>query len=552
MGLNIADRIARQAELQPHARAVVVAEKGRGLGKRQQTSQISFGQLQAEIELDAKALRLAGIKPGMRCLMLVTSSIELFSISFALFRLGAVPVFVDPAMGRKGLINAISQVEAEAFIGVPKAHIAKFLMRRAFRSVKIAIKTGRCLMPGFQLSALEAEAKKIAEPAEASTQASDLAAVLFTSGSTGPAKGVLYTHGIFDNQVAIMEKHFGVGRGDVDLASFPLFSFFSAALGATVILPDMDPSHPADCDGAVIARTIREQGVTFAFGSPAFWPRVAEACEDQGLTLPSMRRIFMAGAHVPVDLLTRVKRLLPEDAEIYTPYGATECLPVTLPKASHLLAGPAERTLRGMGNCVGQPIEGTKVRILQITDEAIPSMDAAQILEPNQVGEIVVHSPVMTEHYFRRPLEEAKAKVLDGARVWHRMGDVGYLDDAGELWFCGRKSQRVETEAGPMYTVCIEAILNQHPKVRRSALVGLGERFHQTPVIVIETWEDARPTSDEERTRLADELFELGEKNVLSRPIEDILFHPGFPVDARHNAKIRREALTEWAETMLR
>ncbi len=550
---NIAERLRSQASQRPFARAVVVPEGTDRRGRRCY-AHLTFRQLDEAVDRYARGLASLGVQPSMRCLLMVKPSLEFFGLTFALFRLGAVPVLIDPAMGRANVLGAIAEVEPEAFIAIPRGHVARLLFGRAFRAVKINVTVGR-RGPWGGVTLAEVERRGAEGPlTPPSTTASDLAAILFTSGSTGAPKGVLYTHGIFDAQSAIFETDFNIEPGEVDLSAFPLFSLFSVAIGATVVVPDMDATKPAFVDGAKILEAIHDQGVTYAFGSPAFWHRVTGYCEAHGQTMPSLRRVLMAGAPCPVALLERVLKLVPEGADAFTPYGATECLPITLPSARRLLAkGAATETAAGKGTYVGRPVSKTEVRIIAIDDRPIAQLDDATVLPAGQIGEIVVRSPVTTQGYHRRPADDAKAKMQgDGSRLWHRMGDVGYLDDEGNLWFCGRKSHRLETSDGPMYTVCCEAIYNQHPRVYRSALVGVGERGAQRPVIIIECTPEGCPTGDREEDALRETLLAWGGKSPLTAGIDTLLFHRSFPVDARHNAKIRREDLTVWAQKRVR
>ena len=182
------------------------------------------------------------------------------------------------------------------------------------------------------------------------------------------------------------------------------------------------------------------------------------------------------------------------------------------------------------------------MRIAEIDDRPIELFEDLKLLDTGQIGEIVVRGPSVTTSYFRREEANRAAKVRDRDSTWHRMGDVGYLDSTGRLWFCGRKNHRVETEHETLFSVPCEAIFNQHPDVRRSALVGLGDRPRQQPLIIIECQPDSRPGD-----RLVEELKHLAEHNPLTDSIQLVLFHDGFPVDIRHNVKINREELARWA-----
>jgi acyl-CoA synthetase (AMP-forming)/AMP-acid ligase II len=540
--LNIAERMRLQAELRPHAKAVIVPDRRHVSGHRTY-GHLTFAQLDRTIDRCASGLEAIGIHRGMRVLLLVKPSFDFFALTFALFRMGAVPVLLDPAMGRKNVLGAIAEVEPEALIGIPRAHAARFLFPSSFRAVKVSVLVGpKTWFRGITLADVLALGSE-GPYRSAQTKPEETAAILFTSGSTGAPKGAVYTHGIFDAQVRIFEKDFAIEPGEVDLSAFPLFSLFSVALGVSVVVPDMDHTRAAEVDASKIAEAIDDQGVTYAFGSPAFWNRVVEWCEAKSKKLDSLTRVLMAGAPAPSSLLERLLRIMPDGGDVFTPYGATECLPITFPSGRSLP--------KGDGTCVGRPIASLELRIIRISDDPIETFDAAEILGPGEIGEIVVTGPVVTKKYFRRERDDQRSKIREGDRVWHRMGDVGYLDREGRLWFCGRKSHRVETERGPMYTIRCESVFNAHPRVFRSALVGVGERGKQRPVIVIECRPHQRPKSARERSMLAEELLARARQNELTRPIEAVLFHDKFPVDARHNAKIRREDLAVWADKIL-
>jgi acyl-CoA synthetase (AMP-forming)/AMP-acid ligase II len=254
---------------------------------------------------------------------------------------------------------------------------------------------------------------------------------------------------------------------------------------------------------------------------------------------------------VPPHVLQRIKAAIPADGDIHTPYGATEALPVASISATEVLGDTAARSQQGAGTCVGRRFPGMTWRVIRIDDGPIASIEAADVLPPGQIGELIVQGPVVTRQYVTRREANALHKIRDGESFWHRMGDLGWLDEQDRFWFCGRKSHRVRTAQGEMYTVPCEAIFNRHPQVYRSALVGIGPVGQQRPVIVIEAWPDRRPRSEAERNTLCDELRGLGRAYLHTRPIEDFLLHRAMPVDIRHNAKIFREQLAVWAAAKL-
>jgi acyl-CoA synthetase (AMP-forming)/AMP-acid ligase II len=348
---------------------------------------------------------------------------------------------------------------------------------------------------------------------------------------------------MFDAQCELIGETYGITEKDVDLATFPLFALFSVGLGMTAVIPDMDPTRPAHVNPKKIVEAIQTNNCTFSFGSPALWGRVTSWCVDNNVKLPTLRQVLMSGAPVPVEVHERFRKILSEGAETNTPYGATESLPATTITGSEILRETALATAQGKGVCVGRPVSGITVEIIRITDEVIEAWSDDLVVPRGEIGEITVKGVTVTKRYYRNEEATKAHKIGDGSGVRHRIGDVGYKDEQGRVWFCGRKVHRVPTEKGVLYTVPCEAIFNAHPAVKRSALVGVDAR----PVIIIEL-NDGGAGSDS----LTEELLSIGAKNALTEDIRDVLYHPGFPVDIRHNAKINREKLAVWAAKKVR
>ncbi len=510
----------------------------------------TFGQLDAACDRFACVLAGLGVRKGTTTLLMVRPGLDFYALTFALFRVGAVPVLIDPGMGWRSFVACVAQSAPEAFLGIPAAHVLRLVFPRHFRSVRIRAVLGAVPFPGAPRLAAGEEGGAAPAARTEPVSPDDLAAVLFTTGSTGPAKGVSYTHRLFAAQVELLRREYGIGPGDVDLPCFPLFGLFSAALGAKVVIPDMDPSRPAQVDPRRIVEPILRHGVTYSFGSPTLWARVGEACARSGQRLPTLRRVIMAGAPVPARVHeTLLRHVLPEGAETYTPYGATEALPLTSFSGSEMLAGTAAETARGKGMCVGRPLPGITLRIIRPVEGPIGAWSEDLALPPGEIGEVAVRGPVVTAEYYRLPELTRQGKIPDRDGVWHRMGDAGYLDPLGRLWFCGRLAHRVQTAQGTLYSVCCEAIFNAVPGVRRTALVGVGpDRSRRRPVLVVEPMPGEFPRSAAQRRAFTARLLAAGAAADLTRGIRTVLFHRSFPVDIRHNAKIRREVLARWAE----
>ena len=581
---NIARHLAAMAARQPHIAALKVP-RGRAPAGDIDYLTLSFAELAAEVAAWQSELTARGVRRGDRVLVMVRPGLPLIAAAFALFAHGAVPIVIDPGMGLKSFLSCVARSRPRALLGIPLARLISRIYRKTFRTVEVRIPasgspTAR-RAPNSQPSTLNSQL--------AASSSNELAAILFTSGSTGAPKGVCYTHGMFDAQVELIRSAYAIEPGEIDLPMLPIFALFNPALGMTTIVPEIDPSRPASVDPNKIIQAIRQEKVTSSFGSPTLWRKLAVHCHQHHIELPSLKRVLCAGAPVPPDLWDLMTPILPNGL-LHSPYGATEVLPVSTISAPEVLDGHGGGTdvaaEHGAGTCVGRPLPANEVKIIAITDAPIATLADARELPAGQIGEIIVRGPTVTHSYDALPEATAAAKIraddvgksqtpnsksqmtahasgvpdsfgvcdlafgVSGearSPVFHRLGDTGYLGVDGRLWFCGRKAERVETIDGPLYTEQVEPIFNTHTDVRRCALIGLGERGRQRAALVVEPTSMSLAQSSADCRRFARELREIAKRFPHTSPIMLFYFRDKLPVDVRHNAKIHRLALARWA-----
>lgn len=479
--------------------------------------QWTFSELEQRINLFCHRLKVLGITPGSKVLFFVKPNEDFAAITFALFRIGAVIIFIDPGMKKKYFFECLKEVEADAVIGIKRVHILLSAMKKKLPSIKIKINltSSRFLgsMPLYRNLYANDQKVTFYEP-----KVDELAAILYTSGGTGKPKGVEYTHEIFINQTKMLQEEFNLTYKDSDIPCFPLFSFFTLSMGMTNYLPPIDVSKPSKANPRKLYMAIIKNEATFVAGSPAIWTKLADYCEKYHLTIPSVKYLVMFGAPIPKSIHDKFSKIL-LNGEVYTPYGATECLPVANISTSSL-------KVSDKGICVGKPLNGVEVKIIKNTNEVIDRIDE---INNTQIGEILVTSKNVTKKYYKQEVETLNSKIIVENTTWHRMGDLGFFDEDGHLWFCGRKKHCFEYNGKYFYTIPQEMKFNKVKGVKKSALIltSLG------PKLVIEKEENY------DLDLIKNEIFNI------EASIKDIIIEKELPVDTRHNIKIDRTALSK-------
>lgn len=538
--LNISILLDEWKEKLPNEIAVVDPSK-------KNNPSLTFLKLHEKMNQYAQAFIELGIVPGMKVLTFVKPSVDFPAVTFALFKIGAIPVMIDPGMGVKNLLKCISQVKPRAMVGIPATHILRRVYKSYFKDIDIFISTG--ITFGITKNLTKISKDKAVNFKGLDNKSSDTAAILFTSGGTGLPKGVVYTHGIFYHQTMMLKDLFKLAPGEVDLPGFPLFALFTIALGMKCVIPDMNPSKPASACPKTLVKNIIEGGVTFAAGSPAIWNKVADYCIDQNIKLPALKYVVMFGAPVAVSIHEKFDKIL-EVGTTYTPYGATECLPISCVSGKYVLSTTAKKTIKGAGVCVGAPAKNVKLYIISITEDKLPEWSDVNTLAPYEIGEIVVKSPTVTPCYYEMQEKTEFAKIYDGSTIYHRMGDVGYLDEDGRLWFCGRKDHRVDLKNETKYSIPCESIFNIHPDINKTALIRLKKNNEFVAGLIIERNDKKISLNTQDEIEFKKQLIALAHSNNKTSDIKDFFYHDNFPVDVRHNIKIDRLKLRDWAQEM--
>ena len=536
--MNIMASILDNAKRYPERQAVVFPIPAKGLQPFVH-QHVTYQQFVDHAAVLASNLQQIGVKKGSKVLLFVKPCLEFPILVFALFSSGAIPVMIDPGIGLKNLLKAIKTVGPDVLVGEPRVHLLKALLRSSFREVRIAISTRRMTWLGVKYNFKGLFARVAGKPKPrlslASLVATDTAAIVYTSGATGAPKGVVYTHAMLYAQLALLHRLMP-NELAIDLSCFPLFALFTLGMGKTSVIPVMDVTKPAQVEPRNLVQHINDHGISMATGSPAIWMRLADYCLEHHLTLESLRGVIMFGAPVPVWLHEKLKIVMPR-GETFTPYGATESLPVTWVTGSEILAKYKDKIVAGKGMCVGQPVSDTQVVILKnYEQQSITQKTAMVVAATHEIGEIAVKGKQVTQQYFANPSANLAAKITDVDAQWHRMGDLGYFDEQGALWFVGRNRHRVLSDGQRCYPIMVEAIFNQHSIVRRSALIQLPGKA----AIVIERQDRKTQLTVAERAELVSELKELAKYHPMSKDIKDFFLHADFPVDCRHNIKIDR------------
>ncbi|MBI5822496.1 MAG: AMP-binding protein [Chloroflexi bacterium] len=497
---------------------------------------LTYAQLLDQTHRFLRGLSACPLTPGMSAAVMTPPSAEFFPFALALLKFGIIPIILDPAIGLKKVGQILKESQPDIFIGNTLTHLLRIVFGWGRNSIKhnLSIQSVKSRKSNVNHFILHPSSFIPAPPA----------AIIYTSGSTGLPKGAIYTHSNLAAQLDLLQNTFGISQDEIDLPAFPLYALIDLLLGVTSVIPDITFPIPAKTDPAKVIRAIQQFSVTNMFASPvvldilaSFWSPAACCWRERAPALQSLKRIITAGAPATIPLQENFRNLLDDHTNLFGIYGATESLPIAKVESREIFS-LKEKTESGAGICLGKPIKGVAVRIIRISDAAIQEWQESLSVESNVVGEITVQSAATTRAYVGQ-IGNLTYKIKLGDDIIHRTGDVGYFDEAGRLWYCGRKSHRVITKEEVLFTEQIENIFNAHPQVKRTALVGVNSE----PVLWVELEKHVRANKD----KIRQALMALSQHHPQASKIKEFLFMKKFPTDVRHNSKIIREQLAAQA-----
>ncbi len=545
---NLAEIVREVAKKYP-TRTAVVEPDGRGPDGKRRYRTYTYEQMSADAESVAPGLREMGIAEHTRIVCMTPPSYESCVLGLALQRVGAMTLWIDPSVGYRNVGERLRRIKPEAFAGIPLAHLGRIAFAWGPRFPKKSIVVGGSFPGARTLASLKRKAPEV--PPRPAVNPDDPATVLYTTGSTGPAKPALYLHRNYVHLFRTVHHSWRFTDDDipVDMAVFPAFFFIPISAGGTMVVPPINfpRETPAKARPEALLEVINDCGVNSCFASPVLLENMARHAVKHRITTPTFKRVIGGGAPIFASVKRALLEMMGPEGEVFSNYGATEALPSTEMGAQEALSETFDLTDKGAGICVGRPFPGVELKIVRIVDGPLTSIQDAEPLPRGEIGEILVRGPHISPGYFLDPESDRKNKVRDESGQWHRLGDAGYLDAKDRLWVCGRVGQRVKAAEGNVFSLLCEPIFDAHPAVHRSGLVGVARSNGEVPVICVQlrTGEEAR-TADIRRDLLA-----LAQQHDVTRLVRHVLFVDKLPTDPRHNSKIERPKLAMWATKQL-
>ena len=545
---NVSSHIVELAKVSAYKQAIICLS-GRDTNGKMAYSHLTFRQLNQRSNELARGLQQAGVIRGTRAALQMVPGIEWFSIAYALLKIGAVPILLQPALGMKKMAQCVKAVEPEILITEPKYQALQIINASNYQSVHLQINTEkRWFSKGIAITDLQKSETASFQPAE--MRNNDTGMIVFsTSCESESPKPTVFTHGMLNAIIELIKSVMSVTLESTLVTTFPLFMMLSPAIGIRQIIPSSHSLKANKLDPRTFVETIWDYGVTHLLMSSTRLMMLTEFLKDESIFLPSIQRIASWGEPYPALELQRMHAYISEKTQIFPIYGLTE-IPVLSTLGSHKIVSETQvKTERGFGLCQGKVVDGLEMRVIEVNDRPIDNWSDDLLVDKGGIGELVVKGEAVSRQYYNNTKNDALHKIPDGRFMWHRTGDIGWLDTRGNFWFCGRKQDRVIiSEDEILYTIPCEAVFMQHERVYRCIIVGVGPIPNQTPVLIIEL---APGDSGKYISTLTHELLDLAQAYPHTGNIKNILFRKCFPVHSLYQQKINRKQLKIWAAKKL-
>lgn len=545
---NISRHIIEFSQRSPYQKAILCLS-GRDANGKMSYSHLTYRQLNQQSDDIARGLQRAGVVRGTKTALQIQPGIQWFAVTYALLKIGAVPVIIQPSLGYRHMAQCIKAVEPEALITSPKFSMIQLLYPSNYQSVHLQINTDRrWLQKGLSLVDLLQN-----EPGPfqiADVQRQDLGMILFsTSNESDEPKPIILTHKDLNAILLLIRSVMGISENSVFLSTFPFFMMIAPAMGIGQVIPSSQSLKALKIDPRMIIESIWDHGITHLLMSPTHLMVLENFLKDAGIFLSPIQRILSWGEAFPAEELQKLHYYINNETQVFPIYGMAEAPMITTLGSHEIVSETQIKTERGFGICQGKIVKDMEMQVIDVNDRPIDNWSDDLKVEGGNIGELVVRGEAVSNKYSNNVKADALTKIPDGKNMWHRTGDVGWVDTKGYFWFCGRKKDRIIiSEEETLYTIPCEAVFMRHQRVHRCIIVGVGPIPYQTPVLIIEL---APGDSGKYISTLTHELIDLAQAYPHTGNIKKILFRKRFPVHPLFQQKINRKQLTIWAAKKL-
>lgn len=503
---------------------------------------VKVAELDHLVAILTSEFKKCGINTGDRVILFLPMSLYMYASMFALQKMGAIPTFLDSWARRDQMGVSAKVANPTAMISADRA-FAYLNDVPEIAGIKIKIVAGPIESQITYTAQLEHLLQGKVPEGITAVEKEHTALITFTTGSSGTPKGADRSHRFLAAQHYALNRHLPYTKGDKDLPVFPIFSLNNLAAGVETIIPAIDVGSPSPTDALVLYAQMKSCGVTCTTLSPSLFNHLSQFCIDNNLNLNFLRRIVTGGAPISRDDIKRMKSVAKE-AEILVLYGSTEVEPMAHIESREMLAQKEDidSEIVEAGVNVGHLDSGLRYKFIKINKDAVYINSEKEWknieVHNSQVGELIVAGEHVCERYFNNEEAFFRAKIKDHENVvWHRTGDLGFLDNEKNLWIVGRVHNAINRKGEYFFPVRAEIILKKFDFIDKAAFLGIAD-----PELTEKTY--AVFSSKEKNIDIEQAKKEI--KRVLEKNkfiVDEIINVESIPMDPRHHSKVEYDVL---------